>query len=221
MTADSTVLQDSPSWVYKGEWNGTISQNMFAESRVGQFGYNFGLDSNTRTSRYEDLVTNEVTGGGRDWLNKRRRNQYTGAAQLLQGQLRRRLAQLQVRRRVPWTRAATSSGTSSTPTTSCTSSATASPNSVRLGISGTSSQNALAQTSFFVTDTWRINRLTLNVGARFDRYRVWLPAQEIPVGRFNPVAVPLAGEQRRRAASTTSCRASAPPTTSPATARPC
>ena len=44
---DSTVLQDSPSWVYKGEWNGTIGQNMFAEFRAGQFGYNFGLDSNT------------------------------------------------------------------------------------------------------------------------------------------------------------------------------
>ena len=47
ITADSTVLQDSPSWVYKGEWNGTIGQNMFAEFRAGQFGYNFGLDSNT------------------------------------------------------------------------------------------------------------------------------------------------------------------------------
>ncbi len=101
LTADSTVLQDSPSWVYKGEWNGTLTQNMFAEVRVGQFGYNFGLDSNTSDLRYEDLVTNEVTGGGRSWLNKRRRNQYTGARQLLQGQLRRRLAQLQVRRRVP------------------------------------------------------------------------------------------------------------------------
>ena len=46
-TFESTVLQDSPSWVYKGEWNGTLGQNMFAELRVGQFGYNFGLDSNT------------------------------------------------------------------------------------------------------------------------------------------------------------------------------
>ncbi len=79
LTADSTTLQDSPSWVYKGEWNGTITQNMFAEARVGQFGYNFGLDSNTQDLRYEDLVTNEVTGGGRSWLNKRRRNQFTGA----------------------------------------------------------------------------------------------------------------------------------------------
>ena len=48
------MLQDSPSWVYKGEWNGTISQNMFAEFRAGQFGYNFGLDSNTDATRYEE-----------------------------------------------------------------------------------------------------------------------------------------------------------------------
>ena len=55
ITADSTTLQDSPSWVYKGEWNGTIGQNMFAEFRAGQFGYNFGLDSNTDATRYEVL----------------------------------------------------------------------------------------------------------------------------------------------------------------------
>ena len=79
LTGDSTVLQASPSWVYKGEWNGTINQNMFAEVRAGQFGYNFGLDSNTEATRYEDVITNEIVGGGRHWLNKRRRNQYTGA----------------------------------------------------------------------------------------------------------------------------------------------
>ena len=78
-TFESTTLQDSPSWVYKGEWNGTIGQNMFAEFRAGQFGYNFGLDSNTEATRYEDLATNVISGGGRHWLNKRRRNQYTGA----------------------------------------------------------------------------------------------------------------------------------------------
>ena len=37
-----------------------------------------------------------------------------------------------------------------------------------------------------------MGKLTLNIGARFDRYRVWLPEQEIPVARFNPVAIPLA-----------------------------
>jgi hypothetical protein len=187
-TADSTLLQDSPSWVYKGEWNGTIGQNMFAEFRAGQFGYNFGLVSNTTAPRYEDLGTNVVDGGGRDWLNKRRRNQYTGALSYFKDNFLRGSHNLKFggeyldeSGNIIWQQAYADSvihyllnGV---------------PNSVRLWNSGTSAQNALATTSFFVTDTWRIERLTLNVGARFDRYRVWLPEQTTPVSRFNPVAV--------------------------------
>ncbi len=190
LTFDSTTLQDSPSWVYKGEWNGTIGQNMFAEFRAGQFGYNFGLDSNTEAIRYEDLATNEISGGGRHWLSKRRRNQYTGALSFFKDNFAGGSHNfkfggeyLDESGDLIWEQGYENSvihflnnGV---------------PNSVRQYVSGTSSQNALAQTSFFVTDTWRINRLTLNVGARFDRYRVWLPEQTIPVARFNPVAISI------------------------------
>ena len=74
------MLQASPSWVYKGEWNGTMSQNTFVEIRAGQFGYNFGLDSNTddHPLRIADDAR-ESLGGGRDWELRRRRNQVTGA----------------------------------------------------------------------------------------------------------------------------------------------
>ena len=50
ITGDSTVLQASPSLVYKGDGT-TLTQNMFAEVRAGQFGYNFGLDSNKTPKR--------------------------------------------------------------------------------------------------------------------------------------------------------------------------
>jgi hypothetical protein len=190
LTKDSTVLQDSPSWVYKGEWNGTLTQNMFAEFRAGQFGYNFGLDSNTNAVRYEDLVTNEVSGGGRSWLLKRRRNQYTGALSYFKDNFAGGSHNfkfggeyLDESGNTIWNQQYTDSVRHFL--------SNGVPNSVRLGMSGTSSQNALAQTSFFVTDTWTIDRLTLNVGVRFDRYRVALPAQEIPVARFNPVAIPI------------------------------
>ncbi len=43
-----------------------------------------------------------------------------------------------------------------------------------------------------MTDSWVDQRLTLNVGARFDRYRVWLPEQSLPAGRFVPVALSFA-----------------------------
>jgi hypothetical protein len=187
-TADSTVLQDSPSWVYKGEWNGTLTQNMFAEFRAGQFGYNFGLDSNTEDRRYEDLVTFEVNGGGRHWLNKRRRNQYTGAVSYFKDNFAGGSHNfkfggeyLDESGNVLWDQAYTDSVVHYL--------SNGVPNSVRLYVSGTSSQNALATTSLFVTDTWTINRLTLNVGARFDRYRVWLPEQTVPQARFNPTAI--------------------------------
>ncbi len=191
LTFDSTTIQDSPSWVYKGEWNGTIGQNMFAEFRAGQFGYNFGLNSNSEGIRYEDLATNEISGGGRHWLLKRRRNQYTGALSFFKDNFAGGSHNfkfggeyLDESGNTIWEQQYENSVVHFL--------SNGVPNGVRLGISGTSAQNALAQTSFFATDTWTIKRLTLNVGARFDRYRVWLPEQTIPVARFNPVATPLA-----------------------------
>ncbi|MCA1674343.1 MAG: carboxypeptidase-like regulatory domain-containing protein [Actinobacteria bacterium] len=98
-TFESTTLQDSPSWVYKGEWNGTLGQNMFAELRAGQFGYNFG-----RQQHRGDALRgsgDQCDHGRRASLAQQAAPQSAhGCAQLLQGQLRRRLAQLQGRRRV-------------------------------------------------------------------------------------------------------------------------
>ena len=65
------------------------------------------------------------------------------------------------------------------------------PAQVRLG-NNADSLSALATTSAFVTDTWRINRLTMSLGARFDRYRVWLPEQTLPAGRFVPEPITFA-----------------------------
>ena len=79
ISGDSTALQNSPSWVYKGEWNGTIGQNMFAEFRAGQFGYNFGLDSNTEATRYEDLADQRNPRRRPPLAEQAARNQYTGA----------------------------------------------------------------------------------------------------------------------------------------------
>jgi hypothetical protein len=65
------------------------------------------------------------------------------------------------------------------------------PAAVRLGVN-VDSWNALATTSFFLTDSWVIKKLTVNVGARFDRYRVWLPAQSVAAQRFVPAALTFA-----------------------------
>ena len=195
---DSTVLQDSPSWVFKGEWNGTLSQNVFAEVRAGQFGYNFGLDSNVDATRYESLTTNEILGGGRGWLLKRRRNQFTGAVSYFKDNFAGGSHQfkfggeyLDETGETIWTQTyhdnvihfvngSLQSGVSAT-----------TPAAVRLG-NTVQSLSALATTSAFVTDSWRIKKLTLNLGARFDRYRVWLPEQSLPASRFVPDPITFA-----------------------------
>ena len=47
----------------------------------------------------------------------------------------------------------------------------------------------------FVNDTWRLNnRMTMNLGLRWDRYSGFLPEQEHPVSRFNPTAITFAAQ---------------------------
>jgi hypothetical protein len=198
VTADSTVLQDSPSWVYKGEWNGTIGQNMFAEFRAGQFGYNFGLVSNTTATRYESLTTFHVIGGGRDWELRRRRNQYTGAVSYFKDNFLRGSHNfkfggeyLDETGNTLWNQGYADNvvhfvrGDLTGPLSATV------PDSVRL-YNNANSWNGLKTISFFVTDTWTINRLTLNLGMRYDRYRPWLPEQSLPAGRFVPAALTFA-----------------------------
>jgi len=197
LTADSTVLQDSPSWVFKGEWNGTLGQNAFAEFRAGQFGYNFGLVSNTNDIRYESLTTNEILGGGRDWMLKRRRNQYTGSLSYFVDNLAGGSHNfkfggeyLDEKGNTIWNQYYRDqvihfvNGSLAGPLSATT------PAGVRLH-NPTSSWSALKTVSLFVTDTWTISRLTLNLGARFDRYTPWLPEQTVPQSRFNATAVTL------------------------------
>src|SRR5262249_35303469 len=43
----STNKQNSGSWVYKGEWNGTLSDKLYVEARYGDFGYYFPLTANS------------------------------------------------------------------------------------------------------------------------------------------------------------------------------
>ena len=44
---EQTLAQLSGSWVYKGEWNGTVSDKLYLEARYGDFGYYFPLSTNS------------------------------------------------------------------------------------------------------------------------------------------------------------------------------
>ena len=57
--------------------------------------------------------------------------------------------------------------------------------------------------SAFVDDSWRINdRLTLNLGVRYDQHDGWIPAYERLDEDGNPTGEHLPGHRRRRSTGT-------------------
>jgi hypothetical protein len=60
------------------------------------------------------------------------------------------------------------------------------PTSVTQFNTPTNPLNVATVTGFFVQDSWSMNQLTLNLGARWDKYVGTLPEQGVPAGRFAP-----------------------------------
>lgn len=183
VTAGSTVAQDSPSWVGKLEYNRTIGNRSFLEVRAGEFGYNFGLVNNDQTGpRIEDTISLAVTGGGRDWLLKRRRKQAAGAFTSYVDNKLGGNHQLKVGGEVQhetgqtlWKQYYTNNVVMLTQNGAAF--------QVRLG-SPVDSINGLRNYGLFLNDTYSRDRLTLNVGLRYDRYRVFRPKQERLASKF-------------------------------------
>jgi hypothetical protein len=186
LTKDSTLNQESPSWVGKIEYNRTFGDRGFLEIRAGEFGYNFGLVGNGNEPRREDTQTLQVTGGGRDWQLDRRRKQVHGAYTFFVDNKLGGNHQFKVGGEIQHETGRTrwksyyadnivqlfNNGPAL---------------AVRLGLP-VDSWNGLRNYGLFVNDTYSLHKLTLNVGGRYDRYRVFLPEQERAASRFSPTA---------------------------------
>jgi hypothetical protein len=187
VSADSTWEQLYWGWVWKGEWNSVINDQTFFEVRAGQFGYNWPNHPNGADPRFEDTGNNLITGGNRDWNRDRRRNQILGSLSYFKdgwggdhnfkvgGEIFRETA--------------VDTWIDGYPNDVLHRLNNGTPTDVYLfepgeGIAG------LWTYSAFANDTWRVNnRISLNLGIRFDKYSGFLPEQEHPAGRFNPTAV--------------------------------
>jgi hypothetical protein len=188
---DPTFRQDSGSWVYKGEWNGTINDKLYVEARYGDFGYYFPTIANSEEDYFwRDSGTLAITGAHRKWQLDRDRKQVTGAATYFLdaahgshtfkfgGEILKEIGwegfeqgvggniehvynngrSNQVIFRIP---TATTTG------------------KLGLGRSGDlTSSSALDVQSFFFNDTISLGRMTVNAGARYDRYSSFLPEQQ-------------------------------------------
>ena len=176
LSVGSTANQQSSAWVWKGEWNAALNDALLFSVRAGQFGNEQDFRSRSTAPRFEDIGTLVVSGGNRDSQSGATRNQLFGTGNYFKdgwfgshhfkagGEAIRFLT------RDAWSQAfpgnvvhVLNGGRVS---------------SVVL-LSRSKSGQGVWTYAGYVTDSWRLeDRLTLSLGLRFDRYRLFLPAQE-------------------------------------------
>jgi hypothetical protein len=201
-TPDDTLAQTSGSWIWKGEWNGTVGNNLYVESRYGDFGYYFPLVANSDGNYYwRDSGQAAVSGGDQKQQIDRDRRQFTTAAtwfkdnflggthsikfggELLletswEGYLQRRAGHIEH---------IFNNGVAQSVVLDF-------PTATEVGKNGIHdsllSVAKMDQVDFFVNDTYSKGRLTLNLGLRYDRYKSYIPEQRQMAFTNGPVSIP-------------------------------
>ncbi|MSO34800.1 MAG: TonB-dependent receptor [Acidobacteria bacterium] len=197
---EQTFKQDSGSWVYKGEWNSTISDKVYVEARYGDFGYYFPLIANSSENyEWRDTGRLEVLGANQIWQLDRDRKQYTGAAtyfldtkkgshtfksgaellkeQSWEGYLQQWGGNIDH----IYTNGVSNQVVFALPTATDAGKLSAHDD--------LTSRAALDQIGLFINDTWSLGRVTVNAGLRYDRYKGWLPEQEQLAASNGPISV--------------------------------
>jgi carboxypeptidase family protein/TonB-dependent receptor-like protein len=182
-----TLEQRARGLVWKAEWNGIFGETLFVETHAGRFDADRFERPYSDAPRYEDPGNLNVSGGNRDWQESHRRPQITGSATYVVdgwlgehqvkagGEILYLLVSEIWRRSYPGDVLHVLNRNA--------------PLRVYLFQTPSRSESGLWIPSLYLTDAWRVSeRLTLNIGLRFDRYRVFLPAQTHPASRFNATA---------------------------------
>jgi hypothetical protein len=190
-SADSTWNQAYWAHTYKGEWDSVLSDRAFFEIRGGQFHYLWPNTRYVNTPAYADLGTNIVSGGNRDgWFNIPTRNQVLGSFSYFKdgwgGSHNFKIGGEIFDERFDYLRG--QNGVGYVPGDVQYILRNGQPTELLFFLSPSASLNGLRTYGAYLADTWRTgSRLTLSLGARFDRYRSYLPEQTgPPVGPFNP-----------------------------------
>ena len=176
LSAGSTANQQSRAWVWKGEWNGALNDALLFSARAGQFGAEQDFRSRSTAPRFEDIQTLVVTGGNRDSQSGATRNQLFGTVNYFKGgwfgshHFRVGSEAIRFLTRDTWSQAFPGNVVHVL---------TGGSGSSVVLLSPSESGQGVWTYAVYVTDSWRLaDRLTLSLGLRFDRYRLFLPAQE-------------------------------------------
>jgi hypothetical protein len=190
---ESTLFQKSGSWIYKGEWNGTLNSSTYVEARYGVFGYYFPLIANSDSTEHQVVNAQLAQYFGADQKEQtdRQRRQATGSVTYFKDGLLRGthnfkaggellyetgwVGYLQayggnVRENINSAGAA-ASVIMAAPTATQVGSLGDGPNGNLLSVSKLNTIDA------FLTDQYTIGRATLNLGVRWDHYDVFTPDQ--------------------------------------------
>lgn len=177
----STANQRNIGWVWKGEWTSVVDERFLFEFRAGQFGADQAWTPYSALPRFEDRDSQQVRGGNRDWYRGLRRNQAfatlshfrdgrTASHHLKVGAELSRALEIETWR-------------TGYPGGVLHVLRNGNPVEVYLFQAPSQSESGLWSYAAYASDTVRLpGRLTLNLGVRFDRYRVFLPAQAHPAG---------------------------------------
>jgi len=186
---EQTYLQDSGSWVYKGEWNSTLSDKVYLEARYGDFGYYFPLISNSAAAfAWRDTGRTVLEGANQIWQLDRDRKQYNLAATYFldtgKGSHTFKMGG-EMLKEASWEGYLQQFGgnidhvyNNGNATTVTFDFPTATDAGKLSAHDQLTSRANLDQLGAFLNDTWSIGRVTLNAGFRWDRYKGWLPEQE-------------------------------------------
>jgi hypothetical protein len=176
-TSDSTVKQRNASRLWKVEWNASVRNSLVIEVRAGQFGWDQQWTPRSAAPRFEDLETLVVRGGNRAWESNARRNQLTGTVSYFEqnrtGRHYLRFGGEAIRFVVQ------DALLSGFPDDVLQVLRNGHASSVYLFETPSVAEAGVRSYSAYASDTWQIrNRVTVTAGARFDRYRLFLPAQQ-------------------------------------------
>jgi hypothetical protein len=198
-----TVRQESPSWVYKGEWNGTLSDKLYVEARYGDFGYYDPRRVNSDEQYFwRDTGTLRLSGAHAQSQTDRDRKQVTGAATyFLDTKVGTHTIRFggEIYKESQWSgRQQNVGGNIEHIYANGRSSQVVFGIPTALSVSGRRASddgdllvvNKLDQQDAFLNDTWALGRVTLTMGARWDRYRGWMPQNEQMAYSIGPVSVP-------------------------------
>ena len=189
LTDDSQFRQYQGNFVSKIEFNSVISDAMFFEIRAGQFGYYRSFRKQTSDPSSEDTSTRIVSGAAQNRWDRPRRNQVLGSLSYFKegfGGTHNLKFGWEIFRQTD-TGGCCSAGAYNDVVHILRNGA---PLEVFLLGNPAVSTAGLWNTGLYLTDTWRAsNKVTLNLGLRFDRFDNFLSEQQHEADRFFPETV--------------------------------